>query len=271
MRPTCCRSGSCTAITLVGVELKADVPAQFHRGWPGVGFTHSLVFGVLVGLLLYVGLAKQGRRIQLRDRPVGTRAHRHRRHGRDDAPLSVHRPPVRRRGVGVRGTDRPLRRRGRVLQRARVRLGRDIRRLGDPELESPHARVLPDDGHGRRSVLALGRPLPLGDDAGGALPRVVLLRRRPLDGLAALGPRRPLVRVRPALGRPSLGATNLRGRAEPGCPGGMPLCGLLLDDAEARVLRRGGCLRLGEGPLGRSRDPGERAAVAPDDGVAAAA
>jgi len=41
-------------VTFVGVELKADNPAQFHRGWPGVGFTHSLVFGVLVGLLLYL-------------------------------------------------------------------------------------------------------------------------------------------------------------------------------------------------------------------------
>jgi membrane-bound metal-dependent hydrolase YbcI (DUF457 family) len=41
-------------VTLVGVELKAENPAQFHRGWPGVGFTHSLMFGVLVGLLLYV-------------------------------------------------------------------------------------------------------------------------------------------------------------------------------------------------------------------------
>ena len=40
-------------ITLAGVELKADNPAQFHRGWPGFGFTHSLTFGVVVGLLLY--------------------------------------------------------------------------------------------------------------------------------------------------------------------------------------------------------------------------
>jgi membrane-bound metal-dependent hydrolase YbcI (DUF457 family) len=40
-------------VGLAGVELKADNPAQFHRGWPGVGFTHSLTFGVLVGLLLY--------------------------------------------------------------------------------------------------------------------------------------------------------------------------------------------------------------------------
>lgn len=37
-----------------GIELKADNPAQFHRGWPGVGFTHSLVFGVAVGALIYV-------------------------------------------------------------------------------------------------------------------------------------------------------------------------------------------------------------------------
>ena len=36
-----------------GVEIKADNPAQFHRGWPGVGFTHSLTFGVVVGLLIY--------------------------------------------------------------------------------------------------------------------------------------------------------------------------------------------------------------------------
>jgi membrane-bound metal-dependent hydrolase YbcI (DUF457 family) len=41
-------------VTLAGIELKADNPAQFHRGWPGFGFTHSLAFGVLVGLLLYV-------------------------------------------------------------------------------------------------------------------------------------------------------------------------------------------------------------------------
>lgn len=32
--------------------LKADFPAQYHRSWPGVGFTHSLFFGALVALLL---------------------------------------------------------------------------------------------------------------------------------------------------------------------------------------------------------------------------
>jgi membrane-bound metal-dependent hydrolase YbcI (DUF457 family) len=39
---------------IFGFELKADNPAQFHRGWPGVGFTHSLFFGVAVAVLIYV-------------------------------------------------------------------------------------------------------------------------------------------------------------------------------------------------------------------------
>ena len=36
-----------------GFEAKASNPAQFHRGWPGVGFTHSLVFGVVLALIIY--------------------------------------------------------------------------------------------------------------------------------------------------------------------------------------------------------------------------
>ena len=34
------------------VELRAPDPAQFHRGWPGVGFTHSLAFGVVIAALI---------------------------------------------------------------------------------------------------------------------------------------------------------------------------------------------------------------------------
>jgi hypothetical protein len=40
-------------VGVFGTELKADNPAQFHRGWPGVGFTHSLSFGVVVALVIY--------------------------------------------------------------------------------------------------------------------------------------------------------------------------------------------------------------------------
>ncbi len=39
-------------INVFGVELKADDPTQFHRGWPGVGFTHSLPFGVAIAVAI---------------------------------------------------------------------------------------------------------------------------------------------------------------------------------------------------------------------------
>jgi membrane-bound metal-dependent hydrolase YbcI (DUF457 family) len=46
-------------IEIFGVELKADNPVQFHRGWPGVGFTHSLAFGLLIAaLILLIGRSK---------------------------------------------------------------------------------------------------------------------------------------------------------------------------------------------------------------------
>ena len=41
-------------INVLGVELKADDPVQFHRGWPGVGFTHSLGYGVLIAALIWL-------------------------------------------------------------------------------------------------------------------------------------------------------------------------------------------------------------------------
>lgn len=41
-------------VQVFNVDLKANNPEQFHRGWPGVGFTHSLAYGVLIGLLIYL-------------------------------------------------------------------------------------------------------------------------------------------------------------------------------------------------------------------------
>lgn len=34
------------------IDLAADDPAQFHRGWPGAGFTHSLLFGLVLALVV---------------------------------------------------------------------------------------------------------------------------------------------------------------------------------------------------------------------------
>ncbi len=32
--------------------IKAETPYKYHRGWPGVGFTHSLLFGLIVALVV---------------------------------------------------------------------------------------------------------------------------------------------------------------------------------------------------------------------------
>lgn len=39
---------------------QSDDPAQFHRGWPGVGFTHSLAFGVVFALVVLVLTRSRG-------------------------------------------------------------------------------------------------------------------------------------------------------------------------------------------------------------------
>jgi hypothetical protein len=38
---------------LGGWDLKASDQVLFHRGWPGVGFTHSLLYGVVIAFLLW--------------------------------------------------------------------------------------------------------------------------------------------------------------------------------------------------------------------------
>ena len=39
-------------ISAFGIDVGAHHPAEFHRGWPGVGFNHSLMFGVVVAALI---------------------------------------------------------------------------------------------------------------------------------------------------------------------------------------------------------------------------
>ena len=40
-------------ITIGGHHYGADSPHQWHRGWPGMGFTHTLFLGVLIGAALW--------------------------------------------------------------------------------------------------------------------------------------------------------------------------------------------------------------------------
>ena len=39
--------------TFNGTRYGSDIPHQWHRGWPGMGFTHTLFFGVIVTALLW--------------------------------------------------------------------------------------------------------------------------------------------------------------------------------------------------------------------------
>jgi hypothetical protein len=40
--------------------VKAEFPAQYHRGWPGVGLTHSLAFGVAAAVLVLAVTKSRG-------------------------------------------------------------------------------------------------------------------------------------------------------------------------------------------------------------------
>lgn len=40
-------------ITINGKHYGADVPHQWHRGWPGMGFTHTMFTGIILALLLW--------------------------------------------------------------------------------------------------------------------------------------------------------------------------------------------------------------------------
>ncbi|MBI1885122.1 MAG: metal-dependent hydrolase [Chloroflexi bacterium] len=41
-------------ISIGGLELQAGDPSDFHRSWPGAGFTHSLAFGVAVAAVVFL-------------------------------------------------------------------------------------------------------------------------------------------------------------------------------------------------------------------------
>jgi membrane-bound metal-dependent hydrolase YbcI (DUF457 family) len=47
-------------VNVFGLHLKADDPVQFHRGWPGVGFTHSLTFAAALAGVVYLVTKSKG-------------------------------------------------------------------------------------------------------------------------------------------------------------------------------------------------------------------
>ena len=52
--PDFCAKAWVYGVTVGGVHYGASDPAQFHRSWPGAGFTHSLAFGVVVAAAVWI-------------------------------------------------------------------------------------------------------------------------------------------------------------------------------------------------------------------------
>ncbi len=75
---------------LLGNNKLVDDPVQLHRGFPGVGFTHSLFFGVVVGLLVLWLSGKPHVGVLVHPRQLGPRALRHARLGGRDAAVAPH-------------------------------------------------------------------------------------------------------------------------------------------------------------------------------------
>jgi hypothetical protein len=46
-------------IHVFGHKFKATDPVQFHRGWPGFGWTHSLTWGAVVALVIWKGFGSE--------------------------------------------------------------------------------------------------------------------------------------------------------------------------------------------------------------------
>ena len=194
---------------------------------------------------------------------MGTRAHGHGRHRRLDAPLPLHRPPL----LGRRGPTRDRRDATSTPVRTSAgsaSSGRDLRRLGDPQLEGADARLLPDDGRWPRTRSGAGRAAtcPRRRSSRSTAPRSSTASRAGRHGSS---------------GRTSCRSFtfDLRWGARAGCPGlrddlnaagrrRRALPRLLLDDAAPRVLRRRRRRALRERPDElRSRPAPERAQSAP--------
>ena len=47
-------------ITIKGKHYGASVPQRWHRGWPGMGFTHTLFLGIILGAALWAWTGPPG-------------------------------------------------------------------------------------------------------------------------------------------------------------------------------------------------------------------
>lgn len=52
--PISCQSFGWYGITIGGRHYGSAIPQQWHRGWPGMGFTHTLFAGILLTVAFWI-------------------------------------------------------------------------------------------------------------------------------------------------------------------------------------------------------------------------
>ena len=90
-------------ITINGRHYGAEVPHKWHRGWPGMGVTHTLFLGIAARRCVLVVEAQPRVHGRLPARLRRPRPHRRQRLGRHDAAVPVLDAELERADVGVRG------------------------------------------------------------------------------------------------------------------------------------------------------------------------
>ena len=188
-----------------GWNAKASDPVQFHRGWPGAGFTHSLLFGVVIGLILWKGF---GSKLWGLSFMLGQWAHALTDTG-DTVGTMLLFPWTHHFTIGAWAYAGQT---GRLTDAAAYFSG-----LGgmwdsrlDPvrplQLARAHDRVLHEDHlQGGSPLLGMAAQVHRPDRTSDALPCRVLLRVLPVGGVDHLGARHSPLPLRPHLGRPALG------------------------------------------------------------------
>ena len=71
------------------IDIGAAEPAQFHRGWPGAGFTHSILIMVVVAVLVLLLTKSKPWALGRAPRWPRAQRHGHQRHRRHDAALAL--------------------------------------------------------------------------------------------------------------------------------------------------------------------------------------
>ena len=183
-------------ITIGGHHYGADSPHQWHRGWPGMGFTHTMFLGAVLGALLW--LWKRSRALTV-GYVLGFAAHV--LTDVNDSvgtmllfPFTTLNWTLETWAYAATTERRQVPRRRCVLQQPRPRDGSVLVRRRALLLARPHPRVLAHpDRSGRPAHLVVAGPAHARARAARALPRHLLLRGLSSARLDRMGPR-----VRPA-------------------------------------------------------------------------